>query len=346
MARLKYLAPGSRSAAGSRALLVLAAWLVVGAAAADTLAEVRERGYLRCGIQEGAPGFSTIDERGERVGFDIDHCKTIAAAVFGELKIEYIPITPHTVFTLLQTGGLDIYPGSATWSFSRDVGIGVDYAGVYFYAGQSVVVRRSAGVTSLVDLDGATICVGQGTTNERNVADYFGLRGLRYIALTFADEDKGLQAYRVDRCDAFSTGRVSIAGRIANWPDRNEHVILSDLIVREPLGPVVRQDDPRWRDIAFWAFNAQIAAEELGVSQANVDEMRASSSNPDVRRMLGVDADLGAALGLERDWAYWIIKLVGNYGDTWDRHFTPLGLDRGINANWRDGGLHVAMPFR
>ncbi len=327
---------------------VVIVWVQVAAAcqAADTLQGILDRGYLRCGVQEGAPGFSTVNGRGERIGFDIDHCKTISAALFGNIRIEYIPITPHTVFTLLQSGGIDIYPGSATWSFSRDATLGLDFAGVYLYVGQSFVVKKSAGVESVVDLDGATICVGQGTTNERNIADYFNYHGLRYVAITFADEDKGLQAYRADRCDAFSTGQMSIAGRIHNWPDRDLHAILSEVITREPLGPMIRQDDPRWRDIALWSFNVQIAAEELGISQANVHEMRASSKSAEVQRLLGVHGDFGAALGLNNDWAYNIIKLVGNYADVWERHFTPIGLDRGLNGIWNDGGLHAALPFQ
>jgi len=329
-----------------RLFLTIAATLSAGHSLADTLQTVRDRGFLNCGIQEGAPGFSTVNDQGERVGFDIDHCKTISAAVFGEIRIDYIPITPHTVFTLLQSGGIDIYPGSATWSFSRDAGLGLDYAGVYLYAGQSFVVRKRARVQSVADLDGATICVGQGTTNERNIADYFDLHGIRYTPITFADEDKGLQAYQSDRCDAFSTGQISLAGRIHNWPDRDRHVILSEVISREPLGPMVRQDDPRWRDIALWSFNARIAAEELGVNQDNVDQMRAFSKNTEVQRLLGVAGDLGANLGLDDAWTYDIVRLVGNYADSWDRHFAPLGLERGLNATWKKGGLHAALPFR
>lgn len=331
---------------GLRRCAALLALLLSGSAAADTLAEVRQRGHLRCGIQEAAPGFSTVNDAGERVGFDIDHCRTISAAIFGRIEIEYVPITPHTVFTLLQSGGIDIYPGSATWSFSRDAALGLDFAGVYLYAGQSFVVKAAAGIRSVADLDGAVICVGQGTTNELNIADYFDLHGIRYLPLTFADEDQGLQAYRADRCDAFSTGQISLAGRIHAWPDRDEHVILAEVISREPIGPIVRHDDPRWREVARWAFNARFAAEELGVTQANVEAMRTTSRHPEVQRLLGVSGGFGGQLGLSNDWAYDIIRLVGNYADGWHRHFTPLGLPRGLNAGWRDGGLHAALPFR
>ncbi len=313
---------------------------------ADTLSEVTERGFLRCGIIEASPGFSSVTDAGKRVGFDIDHCKTISAAVFGEVSIEYMPITPATVFTLLQSSGIDIFPGGATWSFRRDTTLGLDFTGVYLYAGQGFVVRRDAGVERVRDLDGATICVAQGTTLEQNLADYFDAHGLRYRPVTFADADKGLQAYRADRCDAFTNERTSTAGRIHSWPDRDEHVILPEVISKEPMAALVRQDDPRWRDIARWAFNVRVAAEELGINQANVDEMRAASRNAEVRRLLGVDGNFGPALGLSNDWAYDIVRIVGNYDDMWARHFAPLGLGRGLNANWKDGGLHSALPFR
>lgn len=316
------------------------------AAPAGTLEAVRERGFLRCGIVEASPGFSSIDDRGERVGIDIDHCKTIAAAIFGEFRIEYVPVTPHTAFTLLQSGGVDVFPDGATWSFTRDVTVGLDYAGVYLYAGQTFLVRKDSGIRRVADLDGATICIAQGTTLELNMADWFGAHGLHYQALTFADIDKGLQAYHADRCDAFTNEGASTAGRIANWPDRDDHVILEEVISKEPMGPMVRQDDARWRDIVLWSFNAVIAAEEFGVNQANVAEQRRTSQVAEVQRMLGVNGNFGEKLGLSNDWAYDIIRLVGNYEDQWRRNFTPLGLARGLNATWQNGGLHSALPFR
>ncbi len=326
--------------------LFMPLFLAAAGAGADTLAEVRARGFLRCGVIEGSPGFSTINEAGERVGFDIDHCKTISAAVFGKVSVQYVPITPHTVFTLLASGGLDIFPGGATWTFTRDAALGLDFTGVYMFAGQGFVVRRDANVKRVADLDGATICIAQGTTLEQNLADWFDARGLNYVALTFADVDKGLQAYQSKRCDAFTNERSSTAGRISNWPDRDRHVILDEVISKEPMAALVRQDDARWRDIARWSFNARIAAEELGINQANVERMRASSQDAEVQRLLGVQGNFGRALGLSDDWAYQIILIVGNYADMWERHFAPLGLSRGLNATWKDGGLHSALPFR
>ncbi len=327
--------------------LFFAGWsLTLHPALAGTLEDVRERGVLRCGIIESSPGFSSIDDDGRRVGFDIDHCKTISAAIFGAIKIDYVPITPHTVFTLLQSGGIDIFPGGATWSFVRDVSLGLDYAGVYLYAGQGFVVRKDSGVRSVKDLDGATICIAQGTTLEQNIADYFDHHGMAYTPITFADIDKGLQAYYAGRCDTFTNERLTTAGRIANWPDRGEHLILDEVISKEPFGALVRQGDPRWRDIALWSFNVRFAAEELGVTQSNVDEMRAMSENAEVQRLLGVHGGFGEKLGLANDWAYQVIKLVGNYNDMWERNFAPLGLERGLNASWKEGGLHSALPFR
>ena len=316
------------------------------AAGAGTLEEVRERGKLRCGIVESSPGFSSVNDAGQRVGFDIDHCKTISAAVFGDFRIEYVPVTPHTVFTLLQSGGIDIFPDGATWSFIRDVSLGLDYTGVYLYAGQGFLVRKDTGVKSVADLDGATICIAQGTTLEQNMADYFNDRGMSFTPVTFADMDKGLQAYHADRCDAFTNERMSTAGRIARWPDRDEHLILEEVISKEPFGALVRQDDPRWRDIALWSFNVRFAAEELGINQANVDDVRDNTRNAEIQRLLGVHGGFGEKLGLSNDWAYHIIKLVGNYDDLWERNFAPLGLKRGLNASWKDGGLHSALPFR
>lgn len=328
-------------------LLLAPIFLLTAAAGAGTLDDVRERGFLRCAIVEASPGFSSVDDRGVRIGFDIDHCKTIAAAVFGRTdSVEYVPVTPHTAFTLLQSGGVDVFPDGATWSYTRDVALGLDYAGVYLYSGQGFVVRKDANIRDVADLDGATICIAQGTTLEQNLADYFNANGWTYTALTFADIDKGLQAYHADRCDAFTNEPTSTAGRIAQWPDRSDHIILEDVISKEPFGPLVRQDDPRWRDLVLWAFNAQFAADEFGITQANVDQVRATTENAEVQRILGVQGNLGEKLGLSRDWAYNIIKLVGSYGDCWQRNFTPLGLKRGLNASWRNGGLHMALPFR
>jgi general L-amino acid transport system substrate-binding protein len=336
----------SRRDTGLVVFLLAASIATVAAARADTLAEVRSRGFLRCGVTESGPGFSYVDAAGERRGFEIDHCKTIAAAVFGALRIEYVLVTPQTAFTLLQSGGIDIFPAGATWSFLRDTSLGLDFAGVYFYDGQGFLVRRSSGAARVADLDGATLCVTQGTTLEQNLADYAEHRRQHYDVVTFASVDHALDAYLADRCDAVTMQRAALAARAAGFADRDAHVLLSEVISKEPQGPLVRQGDDRWRDIALWAFNVRIAAEELGINQANVEAMRRTSRNNEALRLLGVQGDFGQSLGLSNDWAYDVIRLVGNYADVWDRHLAPLGLTRSLNALWSDGGLMAPLPLR
>ena len=331
---------------GGIALCALAV-LPAGGAGADTLSDVLDRGLLRCAVIEASPGFSSIDANGRRYGFDIDNCRTVAAAVLGDADaIEYVPINPNTAFTTLQSGGVDVFPGGATWTFLRDTSLGLDYTGPYLYAGQGFVVRRASGVSSVPELEGATICVAQGTTNEQNLADYFRARRMKYSIVTFADVERGLNAYLADRCDAFTTEVFSLAGRIVALRNPEEHRILGDVISKEPFSGLVRQGDPRWRDIVFWAFNSRVAAEEFGLTMSNVEEMRASTEDAEIRRFLGVEGGFGQQLGLRNDWAYQIVAQVGNYGEVFARHFEPLGLERGLNALWRDGGLMIAMPYR
>lgn len=327
-------------------LAALTAVVVTSGATAATLDEVRARGFLRCGITESGIGFSYIDAAGQRAGFEIDHCKTIAAAVFGEIKLEYVLTTPQTAFTLLQSGGIDVLPAGATWSYRRDTTLGLDFAGIYFYDGQGFMVRKSAGVTEVEQLSGATLCVVQGTTLEQNLADYFDGHGLEYKLITFADADKALEAYQADRCDAVTMQRAALAARAAGMPDRDQHQILDEIISREPQGPLVRQNDAHWRDIVLWSFNVRVLAEALGISQANVEAMRKETGNREAQRLLGVYGHFGKALGLSDDWAYDIIRLVGNYEDVWNRNLAPIGLERGPNRLWEDGGLMFALPFR
>jgi len=320
--------------------------LLSGSTSADTLSEVLQRGFLRCGITDSGPGFSTINDRGERVGFEIDHCKTIAAAVFGELKLEYVIVTPQTAFTMLQSGGIDIFPAGATLSFTRDNRMGLDFTGVYFYDGQGFMVRKALGVNKVTDLANATICVTQGTTLEQNLADYFLAHGLNYDLVTFSDVEKAMHAYQQDRCDAMTMQRAALAARSAAMHTREEHMILTEMISKEPQGGLVRQDDPKWRDIAFWSFNVRIAAEELGINQSNVGQQLSNTDSAETQRLLGNYGDFGKSLGLSNKWAYDIIRLVGNYDDVWKRNLTPVGLQRRTNALWQDGGVMIALPFR
>ena len=317
-----------------------------GSAAADTLDKVRKRGVLVCGITSHAPPFSMMDAAGVRTGFDIDNCKAVAAAVFGRISVEYIPLTPHTAFTSVIAGSVDMFAGGSTWTYTRDASLGLDFAGVYFYDGQGFLVHRALGINRIGDLDGATICVSQGTTSELNLADYFNAHGLRYKSVTFTDAERGIHAYQVHRCDAYTTDRSVLAMWLKGFQQPSEHLILNASISKEPFSPVVRQDDPRWRDIVVWALNVRIRAEELGVTHANVEAMRADSKHPEVQRLLGVTDNLGANLGLSAAWGYDIIRLVGNYHDVWFRYFGHLGVDRGVNGLWSQGGLLTGYPLR
>lgn len=316
------------------------------ATAAATLEEVRARGHLRCGVNEDSPGFSSTNEQGERVGFLIDQCRMVSAAIFGEILVEYVPVTPQTSFLSLQTRRIDILAAGANWTFIRDVTLGLDYAGITLYHSQGFLVRRGSDISRVADLDGATICVTQGTTAEQNLADYFNANGLRFTAVTFPRIDQAVRAYGAERCDAVTTEQIPLSGHASTLSDPTEHLILREAISKEPTSVVVRQDDDAWRDIVLWALNVPLAAEELGVSQSNVDVMRATSRHPEVRRLLGVESSLGGNLGLSDDWAYDIIRLIGNYEDIWQRHFGRWRLARGINALWRDGGLLSALPLR
>lgn len=316
------------------------------AAPADLLSQVQARGVLRCGVTESGPGFSYVDARGDRAGMEVDNCKTVSAALFGAIKVQYVIVSPQTVFTMVQSGGIDLFAGGATWSFLRDVTLGVDFTGVYFYDGQGFMVRKASGIAKVADLDGATICITQGTTLEQNLADYFLAHGMKYDVVTFANAEMAMQAYRTDRCDALSMQRAALAARRVAMPDPDAHAILAEMISSEPQAAVVRQGDARWRDLVLWAFNVRIAAEEMGINQANVDDKRARSGSAEVKRLLGVQGNFGKTLGLSNDWAYDVVKLVGNYADMWERNFAPIGLERSANALWRDGGLMTPLPFR
>lgn len=320
--------------------------ILAGVAPADTLQQVRERGYLRCAIIDGVPGFSVLQADGNRRGFMADNCRAIAAAIFGAPRIEYVAISPATGLTMLQVGAVDVFPGGATWTFTRDVALGLEFTGVYLYTGQAFVVRRSRHLRHASELNGATICMMQGTTSERNVAEYFRSRSLRYSALSFGDIERAFDAYLNDRCDAFSTDEISLASRLSAIPRPEEHLVLPDIISQEPYAGLVRQGDPKWRHIVFWIFNARIAAEEFDITSANIDNVRATTKNSEVRRFLGLEGGYGKKLGLPDDWAYQVIKSVGNQRELWERHFAPLGIERGLNRLWNDGGLMMPMPFR
>ncbi len=319
--------------------------------AQQTLKDVRQKGFLTCGVGTGTtPGFAYLDNSGKWTGVDVDVCRAVAAAVFGDnTKVKYIPTTAKERFTALQSGEVDMLSRTTTWTFMRDVNLGFDFMGVNYYDGQGFMVRKDLGVKSALELDGATVCVTTGTTTELNLTDFFRANNMKLNPVVFERAEETKNAYVAGRCDAYTTDSSGLAGIRATLPNPDDHIILPELISKEPLGPVVRHGDNQWGDIVRWSLNAMIVAEELGVTSANVDDMRANSKNPEIRRMLGVEGDFGPMFGLSTDWAYNIIKQVGNYGESFERNIgvnTPLGLPRGLNQLWNKGGILYAPPFR
>ena len=334
-------------------LLLLTVSAVFGAAFAahaSTLDDVRHRGTVRCGVAPNNPGFSYTDSRGVQRGFDVDFCHAIAAAVFGDAaKIQTQIVEPRDAFTVLTTGAIDVLTDRFTWTFNRDNGSGTEFTGALFYDGQAFMVRKSAGLKSIADLNGATICAAQGTTTERNVADYFREHKLTYKIVTFNGTDAARLAYDSGRCDAWTNDRGSLASRGQALKDPSQNMILPEIISKEPIGPAVRDNDVQWTHIVRWVGFATIEAEELGLTSANIDQMAKASANPDVKRFVGDSEDLGRKLGLSRDWAYRVVKQVGNYGEIFDRNLgskSPIHLARGQNALWRDRGLLISPPFQ
>ncbi len=304
---------------------------------------------MRCGVVPGAPGFSALNNKGVRVGFDVDLCHAIAAALFGDpSKIKPTPVNLKTGFSSLQSGALDVLTHRFTWTLSRDAA-SMNYTKVMTYDGQSFMVRKASGVKKIADLNGAVLCTAQGSTSELNATDYFRSHGLKVELLTFGSQGEALKAYAAKRCDAYTTDRNGLAVRRTKLRDPSAHLIFNTTISKEPIGPMVPQGQDRWRDAVFWMMNALIEAEELGVTKANVDKMKASSKTPAVQRLLGVTGNYGQKLGIPNEWAYNEIKAVGNYGEIWNRNLgpkTPLGLERGLNNLWTKGGLMMSMPIR
>jgi general L-amino acid transport system substrate-binding protein len=328
-----------------------AAVALLGASAsnADTLEDIQKRGQLRCGLSDRAPGFSLVNAQGKREGFEVDYCDALAAAIFGSVKVEYVPLQPRDAFTTLKSGGVDIFADRAAWTYLRDSSLGFSYPTIYFYEGQGFMVPRRNNVASAKQLGGATFCSTQGTTYELNLADWMGAQGLQYRVVNFADFEETRRAYEEGRCDVWTADVGNLAARGISLARRADHVILPEVISREPLGPMVREGDERWRKIAMWVHNARIAAEDFGITAANVDKVKAESKNPEVQRMLGVNGEFGSKLGLANDWAVAVIKAAGNYADTWEKHLgpkTPLALPRGQSALVKDGGLLYPLPFR
>ncbi|MBX3505298.1 MAG: amino acid ABC transporter substrate-binding protein [Parvibaculum sp.] len=319
------------------------------AVAGDTMRRVRQRGFIQCGVSQGLPGFSSPDERGRWSGIDADFCRALSGAIFGNPnQVRFRPLSAKDRFTALQSGEIDILSRNTTWTMSRDTQLGFNFVGVTYYDGQSFMVRKAAGIKTTADLAGATICTETGTTTELNLADYFRSRGLSYRVLSFEKNDEAIVAYDRGRCDAYTTDASGLYAMRLKLADPDANAILSEIISKEPLGPAVRQGDPQWENIARWTLNALLEAEELGITSGNLDEMLASD-NPRVKRLLGQEGAYGSTLGLGNDWAANAVRAVGNYGEMFERNVgknTPLGIARGQNALWTEGGLQYAAPVR
>lgn len=317
------------------------------AAMAGTLDTVKKKGFLQCGVSQGLAGFSSPDAKNNWSGIDVDVCRAVAAAVLGDAsKVKYTPLSAKERFTALQSGEIDLLSRNTTWTLIRDTALGLDFVGVTYYDGQGFMVPKKLGVKNAKDLDGATVCVQTGTTTELNVADYFRAKKLKYKILVFEKNDEVVAAYDAGRCDVISTDQSGLYADRLKLKKPEDHVILGDVISKEPLGPVVRHGDNQWADVVRWSLYAMLEAEELGVSSKNVEDMK-KSDNPAIRRLLGVEGDAGKDLGLGTDWAVNIIKGVGNYGEIFARNLTDtLKIARGQNALWKDGGLQYPMPVR
>jgi len=330
-------------------IAVLAIGLLSTAGVAATLDDVKARGVLRCVVSTGVAGFAYPDAKGVWKGFDVDFCRATAAAVLGDAnKIKAVTSTGKTRFTLLNSGEGDVLWRNTTITFSRDVGVKLRFHGVNYYDGQGFMVNKSLGVKSATELDGASICIQTGTTTELNLADYFHANGMKYEAVTIETNDEARQNYISGRCDVYTTDASGLAATRSTFSDPDNHIVLPEIISKEPLGPATRHGDDQWSDIVTWVLNATITAEEKGVTQANLDTMK-NSKDPEVLRLLGVEGSQGEELGLSKDWAYNIIKSVGNYGEIFERNIgknTPIGLARGNNALWSEGGLQYSPPFR
>ena len=336
-------------------LLALGAAIVVGVAGvakADTLGDVQKRGALSCGVNgpTGLTGFGIPDDQGHWRGLDVDVCRAVASAIFGDdTKVKYVPLGSKERFTALQSGEIDLLVRNSTWTFSRENDLGLEFVAVNYYDGQGFMVRKELGVDSALKLSGATICVQTGTTTEKNLADWFQANKLELKTVVFENADQARGAYDQGRCDAYTTDASGLASERTQLKNPSDNIILPEIISKEPLGPAVRFGDDKWVGLVRWSYFTMLIAEEKGITQANVDQIKASSQDPEVRRLLGVDDDMGKMMGVPKDWAYHVIKNVGIYGESFERNVglkTPLGLARGLNELWNKGGLQYAPPVR
>ncbi|MBI0538111.1 amino acid ABC transporter substrate-binding protein [Roseomonas sp. KE2513] len=315
--------------------------------AADTLGAVRARGTLVCGVSPATAGFSMPDSRGEWRGIDVDSCRAVAAAILGDAtKVRFIPASTQQRFTMLQSGEIDLLVRSTTWSLSREASLGIAFTGVNFYDGQGFMVKRASGVTTARALDGATICVLPGTTTELNMSDYFRANNIRFTPVLIDNVEELRAAFIAGRCDAYTTDASSLASfRASQGANAEAYLLLPEIISKEPLGPAVRKGDWRFFDVVRWSHFAMLTAEEMGINSTNLATFN-DSANPDVQRFMGRSGDLGRQLGVNNDFAVQVVRQVGNYAEVWERNIRPLGIQRGINNLWSQGGLHYAPPMR
>lgn len=337
--------PGVVLAVGVGALISLPA----GAQDGSTLEQVREKGYVQCGVSQGLPGFSNADDAGNWTGIDVDLCRAVAAAVFQHADaVKYTPLSAKERFTALQSGEVDILSRNTTWTLQRDTGLGIVFTGVNYYDGQGFMVRKDLGVSSALELNGASVCTNTGTTTELNVADYFRANGMDYELVAFEKADEVVVAYDAGRCDVYTTDQSGLYAQRNKLSDPDAQMVLPEVISKEPLGPSVRIGDAQWANIVRWTLFAMINAEELGLDSHNIDSML-GSSDPAILRFVGKEGSFGENMGLTNDWAYHIVEQVGNYAESFDRHVgpdTPLQIARGLNALWSDGGILYAPPLR
>ena len=316
---------------------------------ADTLDQVKKKGYVSCGVSTGIAGFSTTDSSGKWKGIDVDVCRAVASAVFGDdTKVKYAPLTAKERFTALQSGEIDLLSRATTWTATRDTSLGLNFAGVNYYDGQGFLVNKDIGVNSAKELDGATICIQAGTTTELNVTDYFVANKMTYKPITYDTSGQTIEGFKSGRCDVVSSDASQLYGLVLKVKDPSKVKVLPEIISKEPLGPVVRQGDDKWFNIVKWSHIAMLNAEELGVNSSNVDSM-ANTKNPNIKRLLGDAGEAGQNLGLDAKWAYNIVKNVGNYGEAFDRNVgknSPLKIDRGLNRLWNQGGIQYGAPIR
>ncbi len=328
---------------------VALAFVANASAAEGTLENVKAKGFLQCGVSTGLPGFSNPDAEGNWQGLDVDVCRAVAAAVLGDAsKVKYTPLTAKERFTALQSGEIDILSRNTTWTLTRDTSLGLNFAGVNYYDGQGFMVSKDLGVSSAKELDGAAVCIQSGTTTELNLADYFREHGMKYTPVVFDTSDQTVKGFEAGRCDVLTSDQSQLYALRIKLAKPDNAMVLPEIISKEPLGPVVRQGDDQWFNIVKWSLFAMINAEEYGLTSANADDML-KSTNPNVRRILGLEGPKGKGLGLDDKWGYNIVKQVGSYGESFEKNVgtnSPLGIARGVNALWKDGGFQYAPPIR